>query len=39
MKGGGLLTFLLPETTGRPMLNSIDEAVEFYKNPKRAQNS
>merc|ERR1711937_409406 len=32
--GGGLL-FLLPETSGRPMLNTVDEANEYYS--KRAR--
>ena len=28
------LGFLLPETLGQKMLGTIEEAEEFYKNPK-----
>lgn len=31
---GGVLTMMLPETTGRPMLNTIEEANKFYKKEK-----
>ncbi|CAG5081478.1 Oidioi.mRNA.OKI2018_I69.PAR.g9887.t1.cds [Oikopleura dioica] len=34
---GGALMFLLPEVKGRPILQTIEEAVEFYKNPNKIQ--
>ncbi|CAG5108276.1 Oidioi.mRNA.OKI2018_I69.chr1.g3719.t1.cds [Oikopleura dioica] len=36
---GGLLVFLLPETAGQPICQTLDEALEFYARNKKSRKS